>query len=164
MSDYMDNNGALDWDGVLEGDGQEFITLPEGDYIFTVTNFERGRFPGSAKIGPCNKATLNLQVKTDAGVANVKADLILHQKMEWQLSAFFRCIGQKKRGERLVMNWNAVPGACGRAHFKPRTYTDREGNERQVNDVDKYYDWDEGYMTPEVVMKPLDDEHDELPF
>ena len=56
MSDYI-NNAAMDWDDALENDGQEFIILPEGDYNFIVTDFERGRFPGSAKMPACNKST-----------------------------------------------------------------------------------------------------------
>ena len=33
---------VMGWDDVLENDGQEFIVLPEGDYTYTVTGFERG--------------------------------------------------------------------------------------------------------------------------
>lgn len=57
-------NMILDWNDSIENDGQEFIVLPEGDYNFTVTDFERGRFPGSAKIPACNKASLTLRVDT----------------------------------------------------------------------------------------------------
>ena len=46
----MDPN-VMGWDDVLENDGQEFITLPEGDYTFTVTAFERGQFPGVVPLG-----------------------------------------------------------------------------------------------------------------
>lgn len=60
MADYINNNAGMDWDDAIENDGQEFIILPEGDYNFTVTDFERGRFPGSAKMSACNKATLSL--------------------------------------------------------------------------------------------------------
>ena len=35
------NNMLMDWDDAIENDGQEFIILPEGDYIFTVVDFER---------------------------------------------------------------------------------------------------------------------------
>lgn len=37
----MDNN-IMNWDDVIENDGQEYILLPEGDYTFVVTGFERG--------------------------------------------------------------------------------------------------------------------------
>ena len=56
------DNSVMDWNDVIEDDGQEFVLLPEGDYNFVVTNFERGRFPGSAKIPATNKATKSIQI------------------------------------------------------------------------------------------------------
>lgn len=67
MADYINNNAGMDWDDAIENDGQEFIILPEGDYNFTVTDFERGRFPGSAKMSACNKATLAKQLEEMRG-------------------------------------------------------------------------------------------------
>ena len=63
MADYYNNttNGCMEWDDVIENDGQEFVLLPEGDYQFEVVDFERGRFPGGPKIPACNKATVTLQ-------------------------------------------------------------------------------------------------------
>lgn len=104
MNSNQNMNNEMDWNDTLENDGQEYLILPEGDYVFTVVNFERGRFPGSAKMSASNKATLTLQVKTDDGVATVFTDLILNRLVEWRISSFFRCIGQKKHGERLVMD------------------------------------------------------------
>lgn len=170
MSDYYKNttatNGCMDWDDALENDGQEHIVLPEGDYVFEVVEFERGRYPGGAKIPACNKASLTLQVKTENGTARIKTDLILHRSLEWKISSFFRAIGQKQKGERLVMNWNTVIGSRGRAHIKPRNYTDRDGNDRTTNDVDRYLDFDPGKMpgmTADGFME-LDGTDDELPF
>ena len=38
----LNNNDMLmDWDDAIENDGQEFVILPEGDYNFTVTDFEQ---------------------------------------------------------------------------------------------------------------------------
>lgn len=136
------DNRIMDWDDVIQDDGQEFVVLPEGDYTFTVTGFERGRFPGSAKIPACNKATISISIDNDKGVANARFDLILYRTLEWKIASFFRCIGQKKHGEKVVMNWNGIVGARGKAHIKPRTYT-KDGEERQVNDVDRFYDYDE---------------------
>ena len=76
-------SGCMDWDDTLENDGGEFITLPEGDYVFEVVDFERGRYPGGAKIPPCNKAALTLQVRTPDGIARVRTDLILYRSLEW---------------------------------------------------------------------------------
>ena len=165
MADYQNNqNMYLDWNDAIESDGQEFVILEEGDYNFTVTDFERGRFPGGQKIPACNKAALTLQVRTDAGVAICKTDLLLYKTMEWKLSAFFRCIGQKKHGERLVMDWNRVIGSRGRAHFKPRTYIGNDGTERQANDLDHFYDWDEKYFPVEEPQFVEITDDDDLPF
>lgn len=154
----------MDWDDAIENDGQEFIILPEGDYNFTITNFERGRFPGSVKMSVCNKATLTLQVNTKDGVATVFINLILNRLVEWCISAFFRCIGQKKHGERLIMYWNKVVGSSGRAHFKPRTYKNKDGNDRQVNDCDRFYDYDEKDFHAEDDWLDITGEDSDLPF
>ena len=149
MTENNNMGNCLDWGDAIENDGQEFILLPEGDYVFTVADFERGRFPGSPKIPPCNKASLVLQVKTPEGIARIHTDLILYRSLEWKLSSFFRCIGQKEKGQRLVMDWTRVPGARGRAHIKQRSYTAGDGTLRTVNDVDRFLDYDEAKM-PEL--------------
>ena len=166
MSDFYNNSSAnmcMDWDDSIENDGQEFIILDEGDYNFTVTDFERGRFPGSAKIPACNKATLTLEVKTDNGSAFIKTDLILYRSLEWRISSFFRSIGQKRHGERLVMNWNRVVGSRGRAHFKPRTYPGNDGQERKANDVGYFIDYDEKNFPVTDGFMEIDGD-DDLPF
>lgn len=152
----VDKN-IMGWDDVIENDGQEFVILPEGDYTFTVSGFERGSFPGGAKIPACPKATITLNIDNDQGVATARVDLLLYRTVEWKMAAFFRCIGQKKHGEKVVMNWNKVAGSRGKAHFKPRSYTNRNGETRQVNDVDYFIDYD-----PSVVYTPVNQE--DLPW
>lgn len=155
------NNEVLDWDGVLENDGSEFTVLPEGDYIFEVTNMERGSFPGSEKMCACAKATISLKiVDVEKGAVIVFDDLILHKKMEWKLSQFFRAIGMKKKGERLVMDWNKVVGSRGRVHIFVNKYTAKDGTPRENNKVAKYYDYDESAM----FMTISNTEEAELPF
>ncbi|WP_029543265.1 hypothetical protein [Selenomonas sp. AB3002] len=146
VDNFADNNVGMDWNDTIENDGQEFIILPEGDYNFVITNFERGRFPGSAKLQACNKAVLTLQVETDKGPASIRTDLLLNRMLEFRISAFFRCIGRKKHGEKLAMDWNNLIGAKGRARFKPRDYVDKDGNKKQANDVDRFYDYDEKFF------------------
>ena len=166
MPEYSNANQniGMDWGDEIKNDGQEYVLLPEGDYNFVVTNFERGRFPGSAKISPCNKASLTLQVNSENGIANVRTDLILNRILEWRISAFFRSIGLKKKGERLTMDWSKVVGSMGRAHFKPRTYKDRDGNEHQINDVAHFYDYDEKYFPTKDGWTAVDGDEDDLPF
>ncbi len=142
------NDGVMGWEDDLENDGVVNSILPEGDYNFQITKLERGRFPGSAKIPACNKATITMQVvASPTETAYCTTDLILHKSLEWKLSSFFRCIGQKKHGERIKMDWDKVEGSFGRAHFKPREYTNNEGKTRQANNVDYYIDYDEKNFT-----------------
>ena len=173
MADYYNNSYStpekdsnfMDWDDFIESDGQEFVVLTPGDYVFTVVDFERGRFPGGPKIPACNKATVTLQVKTPEGITRVRTDLLLYRTLEWKISSFFRCIGQKKHGERLAMDWNNIIGQRGRARFSIRTYTDKDGNERQTNEVDRFYDYDEEKMPAQAAPGFIEvDEDDELPF
>jgi len=143
----------MGWNDSIEEDGIDFVILPEGDYNFIVTHFERGRFPGGPKVPGCNKAAITVKVETKEGTANVKFDLLLYRTLEWRISGFFRCIGQKKHGEKLTMDWNKVVGSKGRAHFKQRSYINSQGDERVVNDVDRFIDYKEEFFIP-----------DDLPF
>ena len=123
------DNSVMDWNDVIEDDGQEYVLLPEGDYNFVVTNFERGRFPGSAKIPATNKETKSIQIFSELGVASMKFDLIFSKALTWKLSAFFRSIFQKKV-VKITMDWNKVLGAKGRAHIKQKVYTNQSGEEK----------------------------------
>lgn len=146
MSDYANQPHALTWDDEISNDSGSFVLLEEGDYSFKVTSLERAHFPGSAKLPPCDKAIYTLEVETDTGVAIVKYDLILFSTLEWKISEFFRAIGQKKHGEPLRPRWKEAVGATGRARFKPRTYTKKDGTEGQTNGVERFYDYDPAAM------------------
>ena len=155
MLHHTDPN-VMGWDDVIENDGQEYVVLPEGDYLFTVVNFERGQFPGGPKIPPCPKATLTLLVEHEEGMATARVDLLLYRTVEWKIAAFFRSIGQKKHGEKVVMDWNKVVGSRGKAHFRPREYQ-KDGVSRKVNDVERFFDY-----RPEDHMTAVEDA--ELPW
>ena len=73
------DNSVMDWNDVIEDDEQKYVLLPEGDYNFVVTNFERGRFPGSAKIPATNKETKSIQIFSELGVASMKFDSIFQK-------------------------------------------------------------------------------------
>lgn len=134
MTEYNNNfEREFGWDDTIQEDAKEFITLQPGDYVFTVTDFERARHtPNPQKTGKlpaCNKAVISLEIETDEGVASLKHNLFLHSSTEGILSAFFGAIGQKKHGEPLKMNWNTVVGATGVCSVKNRTYNDNVYNE-----------------------------------
>ena len=120
----------MDWNDYIENEGEEFVTLPEGDYDYTVTLFEKGEYPGSAKIEPCKKAILELTVVVPGvGKSVIKEQLLLSQKTEWKLCEFFTAIGERKKGEPLQMNWNAVGGATGLCELGHRKYKDNDYNQ-----------------------------------
>lgn len=135
MDNYNNGNQGfeLDWGSEIENDSPDFIVLPEGEYDFTVKCFERGRYNGGDKVGPCPKAMLTLSIDTPQGEAFVKKDLLLNSKLEGLLCEFFTCIGQRKHGQRVSMNWNAVTGAHGRCKIGTRVY-----NGNQYNEVKKF--------------------------
>lgn len=130
----------FDWDDTIEKDPQGFILLPEGDYDFEVVEFERGRHAGSEKLPPCNKAIISLKFTTDDGIQIIKHNLFLHSITEGMLCAFFTAIGQRKKGERLQMNWSKVIGAKGRAKVGIQKWTTKKGEEIDMNEIKRFYD------------------------
>jgi len=141
MMDELKDSNLMDWGDTLENDGG-YRTLPEGDYLFRITDVTRGRFPGSKKLPACNKAEITAVVREEGAEVSVKFDLILYRTLEWKLSAFFRCIGQKQQGKSVTMDWKKVPGAKGKFHLRPRTYQGADGREHTVNEVTGFSDYD----------------------
>jgi hypothetical protein len=128
----------LGWDDPIENDSPDFVVLPEDDYDFEVIEFERARHTGSEKLPPCNMAIVHIQIKNTEGISIIKHRLFLHTKTEGMLCAFFTAIGQRKKGEKLQMNWNAIIGARGRAHVGIREY-----NDKKYNEIKRFYEPEE---------------------
>ena len=150
---------VMDWNDTIETDEQKYLLLPPGDYVFKVINLERGYYQGSDKVPPCNKAVLTLRIDTELGTAYAKEKLYLCRSQEWKLASFFRSINQKKRGERLVMNWDNIQGACGKAQMTQHTYRDKDNNMHTVNQVERYYDYDPNDHLQEVQVDDLPGEN-----
>ncbi|MNO23012.1 hypothetical protein D3C76_128040 [compost metagenome] len=142
------NERELGWDDTIEKDGGGgFVLLPAGDYNFTVAKFERSRFGGSEKMPACNQAKLELTVHSpEHGDVIVFHNLFLHTKTEGLLSNFFSAIGQKKKGEPLRMNWNAVVGAKGKCKLEIRNYKSN-GEDRSHNQVKSFYSYEDALPT-----------------
>ncbi|WP_138751874.1 hypothetical protein [Paenibacillus sinopodophylli] len=140
------NERELGWDDTIEKDGGGgFVLLPAGDYFFTVAKFERSRFNGSEKMPACNQAKLELTVHSlEHGDVTVFHNLYLHTKTEGLLSNFFSSIGQKRKGEPLRMNWNAVIGAKGKAKMEVRNYKS-QGEDRSANQVKSFFAYEDAF-------------------
>ena len=137
----MSNNGyEFDWNSQIENDGPDFIVLPEGDYDYEIVNFERGRHAGSEKLPPCNKAIVHIKIEAPEGTTTIRHNLFLHSNTEGLLCSFFAGIGQRKKGERITMNWNAVVGSKGRAKVGIHKWTNDDGKEFTSNQIVKFYE------------------------
>lgn len=147
-----ENKGfEIAWDGEIENDSPDFVTLPEGDYKFEVVKFERARHNGSEKLPPCNKAIVHLKIEGAEGISIIKHNLFLYSTCEGMLCAFFTAIGQRKHGERLKMNWQTVVGSKGSAKIGIRKWTNESnGKEYTANEVTRFYDFDKQPQLPEV--------------
>lgn len=133
----------LGWDDEITEEGGEFILLPEGDYNFTVTAFERGRHNGSEKLPPCNKAILSLRIETPEGAATIRHNLFLHSRTEGMISQFLLSIGQKKHGEPIRPRWNEMVGATGRAKVYIDKWEGNDGKEHESNKIKRFYEKDD---------------------
>ena len=139
MADF--ENEVFDWDSEIESDGKEYVTVQPGDYSFTVTKVERQNYSGNlssgGKIPACNMALVTGTIDVPKGTATFRERLYLCKSFEWKLSGFFRCLGMKKHGEKLRMNFQAAVGKKGLAKFSVREY-----NGQNYNQIEQYYDYD----------------------
>lgn len=136
----MMDDGALDWDSAVEE--QAFVPLKPGKYPFIVTSYERGRYNGGQKMGPCPKATINFTVRAggEVGDRQMSKDLFLHKKTQGFLFDFFRSIGSVAANGQILMDWNRVQGAQGYVEIYDRTYTKKDGTPGTAADVKRFID------------------------
>ncbi|MPW25972.1 DUF669 domain-containing protein [Alkalibaculum sp. M08DMB] len=149
-----DMGNEIGWEDEIEKDSPDFITLPEGDYDFVITDFERARHAGSEKLPPCNKAVVHIKIETPEGISTIKHNLFLHTITEGMLSAFFTGIGQKKKGERVTMNWNLVVGSTGRCKLGIRKWKTDDGEERSSNEIKRFYEPTETSTPQQQTFEP----------
>ena len=135
MTQQQFNNNfdrEIGWEDTIQKDSER-VLLPDGLYWFTVKEYDRGRHtpnpqnPG--KLPACNKATVHLTVAANEGETELRHNLFLHSSTEGMLSAFFGAIGQKRKGEPLRMDWNAIIGKVGVCKVGSREYNGNKYNE-----------------------------------
>ena len=146
MTDERTNTGSIDWGDSIEVDSREIRSIPDGSYLAIVEGYDRDWFAGSDRIPSCNKAVIRLTVDSPDGPFEMKSALLLHKKLEWKLSQFFRSIGQKEAGKPLTMDWSRVAGSLCRVYIRNRTFKKFEEVETYP-EVEKFYDYDPAYFT-----------------
>lgn len=133
---------ALDWD-VCEADPDdgrhgEWTLLPEGFYPFRVERMERERYQGSQKMPQCPMAKLTLSVTgADGRDTTVQQRLYITRNRLWKVSRFMESVGRGRNGAgKVIIDWGGIEGSTGWVKLKVRSYTGRDGQERQTNDVE----------------------------
>lgn len=133
---------ALDWD-VCEADPDDgshggWTLLPEGFYPFRVEMMERERYQGSQKVPQCPMAKLTLAVAgTDGCETTVQQRLYITRNRLWKVSRFMEAVGRgRNEAGKVIIDWGGIEGASGWVKLKVRSYTGRDGQERQTNDVE----------------------------
>lgn len=133
---------ALDWD-VCEADPDDGshggrTPLPEGFYPFRVERMERERYQGSQKMPQCPMAKLTLAVAgTDGRETSVQQRLYITRNQLWKVSRFMESVGRgHNEAGKVIIDWGGIEGMGGFVKLKVRSYTGRDGQERQTNDVE----------------------------
>ena len=133
---------ALDWD-VCEADPDDgshggWTLLPEGFYPFRVERMERERYQGSQKMPQCPMAKLTLAVAgTDGRETSVQQRLYITRNQLWKVSRFMESVGRgRNEAGKVIIDWGGIEGMGGFVKLKVRSYTGRDGQERQTNDVE----------------------------
>lgn len=139
---------VYDWDDEITNDGnesQENVVLPDGTYPFEVVKVEKAWFNGSEKMPACHMAKVYIRVDGgEKGTSLCVENIYLNEKVEWKAAAFLRSIGLKKHGEKTKWNQlNHCDGETGRCKVYVDEYTGRDGQKRQSNKIDRYYDKEE---------------------
>lgn len=133
---------ALDWD-VCEADPDDgshggWTLLPEGFYPFRVEKMERERYQGSQKMPQCPMAKLTLSVTgADGRETAVQQRLYITRNQLWKVSRFMESVGRgRNEAGKVIIDWGGIEGSTGWVKLKVRSYTGRDGQERQTNDVE----------------------------
>ena len=130
---------ALDWD-VCEADPDDggWTLLPEGFYPFRVERMERERYQGSQKMPQCPMAKLTLAVTgADGRDTTVQQRLYITRNQLWKVSRFMESVGRGRNADgKVIIDWGGIEGMGGFVKLKVRSYTGRDGRERQTNDVE----------------------------
>lgn len=134
----------MDWSSEIENDG-ETRTLIEGQAKFIVIGLEK-KYTRNRDL----MADLTINIESKQGMNEVHDNLVLSKKSEWKLCQFFTAIGQRKHGERILPDWNAVRGSTGECEVFIEEYLRNDGTKGKSNKIKKYLDPNEPIKNPAV--------------
>lgn len=148
----MDNEEVLDWGSTIEADPKDFELMPDGDYKFTVTMYEKNRSKGSDKVPPSPMAVVHLRFDLQDGTQReIKHYIVLNRKCEGMISSFFLATGQKKHDEPMHIDFD---GAVGRSGWCKITHRAGQDGKTMFNSISKFYAYDEQPSTQTPAYQP----------
>lgn len=129
-----------------------FTLLQPGWYPFRVLGYEWGQHEGSAKLGPCAKVTVTVQVDgTVQGTSDEKVAFFYDTEMIWKAGTFMKALGfEKAENGEYPLDWDAAVGRQGWARVETRSWVGRDGESHDGNDLKRFVPVDEvGHMGPD---------------
>ncbi|MDY4041004.1 MAG: hypothetical protein SOY67_02705 [Collinsella sp.] len=131
------------WGDEITATGDSGTLLEEGEYRFTVTEFQRGRVERGKNAG-ANQAVYTLHVEGAGGASkDIKYFITLTDSMRWKATQFFKAIGQipadTSEGDDFRPEWDRCIGSTGMAEVYVRKFTGDDGRERETNDVSRVF-------------------------
>jgi len=127
------------------------VILPEGEAMFVVMEPPARDRRAMGKLGTVKVVDVKFLVTavTDAKEeAEITVGFPRHPDTDWKTLQFFTALGMRKHGDTglFVPAWDKVDQECGRCVVAPRSYTNKSGEIRQVNDIVKFLGQDEEYI------------------
>ena len=137
-----ENNQAFGWEDEVEE--SSFELLPDGDYIFTVSTWEKAYWEPTkpdSKVGACQQANIEISIDWVNSAGQKKTNKLVHRLKLWRsldflIYQFFESIGLRKKGDGSQrMPWDQIVGKSGVCQIGH--HTDSKGSE--YNDIIKCY-------------------------
>lgn len=142
-----DTNNFLSWGDSFEVDPtHEFPTLVPGEYPFIIEKVERtsvqkeeSDYYGCPMAAVTFRITGKDETGSEATITRTE-NFMLHMDFLWKISELFISVGLARKGERITPDWTGLPTRAGQCRVKVREYTNRNGDKRKSNDIEKFLD------------------------
>ena len=148
------DNSVMDWNDVIEDDGQEYVLLLKRIITSLLLILKKEDSLVVQKF--------LLQIKKQNQFKFFLKWVLPQWNLTWfsqnlllgkYLLSFVQSV--KRKWWKITMDWNKVLGAKGRAHIKQKVYTNQSGEEKNINDLDYFIDYDEKYFSEVVNDKDI---------
>jgi len=130
---------AMEFNTWVDDTERESAPLPEGDYSFTVVDFERTKVKDGAKNAGASMYVYDLSISSGGTTIRLKYFLPLVTSMLWKSMQFFKGIKMipADTPDDVVIDfpWDRAVGRMGRCHIEPNVWSDRYGREHVGNNI-----------------------------